>query len=352
MKDISKVIIFNILVILTIVLIFLLFFPKKSYIAEKLNVNPEVEETFKNNINSLKIASINYLEKNEKETVSLQELIDKNLLVELKDSNGNTCSNKSYAKKEDNKIIVNLKCSDKEDEITEYLQKNYLLCLYEYRKDTEKGYTDWSEWSEWSTDKKEKNDLTNVEEKIEQEPDGKEFVTKTREVYVDAFKNKKISCPSGYKEENGSCKTKTEINSISPSIAYSCPEGYRRSGVNCYSDYETIQATRSYFCPSSQGSVEFELVGEECKSYRISYISGNDNGNYYSCPEGYELSDTKCLATEEYEEEVQKYKDVKYYRYQTREETEKNFDIIWSSKDNKDLLNKSYNMIREISCDF
>ena len=52
------------------------------------------------------------------------------------------------------------------------------------------------------------------------------------------------------------------------------------------------------------------------------------------------------------EEEVKDYEEVTYYRYQTRNKIDKKNDIIWSSKDNKDLLNKSYNMTREISCEF
>lgn len=352
-ESIKKTILFNLLLIFTLIFIFVLFFPKKSYIQRKIdnNLDQDIEMTFKENINALKIASINYLKENDKEKVTLQELIDKNLLVELKDSKGNTCSNESYSKKEDNKIIVNLKCSDKEDKIEESIEKNYLLCLYEYRKEIENGYTDWSEWSSWSKEKVEKNDLTNVEEKTEQEIDGTEFITKTREITVDAIKNKRFSCPSGYEEENGNCKTKTVLNSINASISYSCPEGYKKTGTNCYGDNDRINATREYYCPANQGSTEFELSGDKCNIYRISYISANTE-EYYSCNEGYELSDKKCIGKEEYEEEVEKYKDVKYYRYQTREKTDKKIDIIWSHKDDKSLLDKSYNMVREVSCDF
>lgn len=352
-EKIRKTVLFNLLLICTIIFIFVLFFPKKSYIQRKIdnNLGQDIEVTFKENINALKIASINYLKESDKDSVTLQELIDKNLLTELKDSKGNLCSNESYSKKEDNKITVNLKCSDKEDKIEEPIENNHLICLYEYRKEIEEGYTEWSEWSEWSKEKIEKNDLTNVEEKKEKELDGTEFVTKTREISVEAIKNKKISCQNGYEEENGSCKTKTVLNSVNASISYSCPEGYKKAGTNCFKDDDRINATKEYYCPANQGSTEFELEGDKCNIYRIQYVSPNTE-YYYTCNEGFELSDAKCIGKEEYEEEVEKYKEVTYYRYQTREITDKKIDIIWSHKDDKSLLDKSYNMVKEVSCDF
>jgi len=355
-ENITKKILFNILLILTIILIFFIFFPKKSYIEKKLEQedNPVTEEYFNNNINSLKIASINYFKNSDTDKITLKELIEKNLLVELIDSNGNTCSNDSYAKKENDKIIINLKCSDKEavEEIKLENKSDKLLCLYEYRKEEGKKYTDWSEWSDWSTTKKEKNDLTNVETKTEQISDGTEIITNTKEIDAEPTKNVRLDCPEGYIEENSVCKKKIETNSINASISYSCPPGYSRNGLYCYSNENKIEAEKKYYCPNNQENTEFELSGNTCKVYNIKYYYTNMVEYYYTCPSEYKLKDNRCYKTETYEDEVIKYKEETYYRYQTRKEINAKYDIIWSSKDNKELLDNSYNMIREISCDF
>ncbi len=353
--SIKNKILFNILVVLTILFIYFLFFPKNSYVKTKLDeeLNPIIEESFSKNMNSLKIASVNYLDKNESESVTLQELIDKNLLVDLIDSNGNTCDTNSYVKKTEDGMIINLKCSDKEDTITiRKTEKEKLLCLYEYRKETETGYSDWSEWSDWSTEPKEKNDLTNVETKTEQEENGTTISNDVREIRIDAYKNNRIACPSGFEESNGKCKKRKESNSISASISYNCPNGYNRNGLNCYNNQNVIEATKNYYCPTNQSNIEFELVDSTCKTYYVTYVAPIGNETYYTCPAGYTLSGENCYTTEEYETEETDYKEVTYYRYQTRNKIDAKFDIIWSSKDDKELLNNSYNMIRKVTCEF
>ncbi len=362
MREMKKKILFNILIILTIVFIYLLFFPKKSYVENVLKdkETPSIEETFNTNINIMKTAALNYFEKEEKEKVTVQELIDKELLVELKDSDNNPCDNNSYVEKEEKKLKINLKCNDKEDTVEQNIEeendkkekRDKLLCLYEYRKELENGYTEWSDWSEWSTEKIEEDEYTKVETKIEEEPDGTKMVTDQREISVDAIEHERLVCPSGYYEENGKCKSKKESNSITASISYSCPDGYTRSGLYCYSNGNKIEATKSYYCPTNMETIEFELVGNMCKTYNIKYINIDKKEKYYTCEDGYELSENKCYSYEEYEKEVENFKEVTYYRYQKREKSDKKYDIIWSTKDNKELLDKSYNISRIISCEF
>ena len=360
MKDSSliRTILFNILLILTLLVIYLLFFPKKSYVKEKLeNSNPEAEETFNSNINSMKIASINFFENNESDVVTLQELIDKNLLTELKDSNNQSCDTNSYAEKKENKLSIYLKCSDKEETKEIVLDENKdndekLLCIYEYTKETAEGYTDWSDWSDWSKDKIEKDEYTNVEEKIEKEENGTETITNSREYSIEATYNSKTGCPAGTTVSNGMCKKKEEKNSINASVSYSCPEGYNRNGDTCYGNANSLKAIKRYYCPSNQGTVEYELSGDKCRTFFVRYESPSTTEVYYTCPNGYYLSGNRCYASESYNEEVTKYKDVTYYRYQKREKTNKKFEIIWSSKDNQELLDKEYTMSRVITCDF
>lgn len=358
-KNIKNTILFNLLIILTIVFIYLLFFPKKSYIKNILDdkENPSIEETFNSNINIMKTAAINYFEKEKTEKVTLEELINKDLLPEIKDSQNNTCDNNSYIEKKDKKLIINLKCDDKEELVEENIEnqgqkKDKLLCLYEYIKEFDNEYTEWSDWSEWKKEKIEEDEFTKVETKKEQEPDGTKKITDQKEISIDAIEHEKISCKDGYIEESGKCKKKVENNTISASIRYTCEEGYTRTGLYCYSNGNKVEAKKEYYCPSNMETIEFELDNDKCKTYNVSYSNTGKKETYYSCEEGYELRDNKCYTYEEYEKEVENYKEITYYRYKKREKTDKKYDIIWSTKDNKELLKKSYYINREVSCQF
>ena len=222
-----RTILFNVLVILTILFIYLKKKKKKSYVKEKLNnvTSPQVEETFNQNINSMKIAANRYFEENDKTSVTLKELIKNNLLVDLKDSNDSLCdTEKSYSELKDKTLYVHLKCTDsektieekfeeneeteieekeeietkeneetetKEKEETETKEKKKLFCLYQYEKQIEEGYTDWSDWSNWQLEEVEKDEFTNVETKIEEELDGTKIVNDSREISIQATKNTK-----------------------------------------------------------------------------------------------------------------------------------------------------------------
>lgn len=347
-----KKILVTLLIILTIILMYTIIFPKKSYVETILDeeLNPEIEENFNKNINTLKLASNEYFKENENKKVTLQELIDKNIITELKDTTNSTCDNKSYVEKKENITTIYLKCNDKEDivEIEEQdkenktKEKNKMFCLYEYKKETEET----SPFSDWSTNeiKEDKNII--VETKQEKIKDGTTTETRTRKIEKEAYKGTKLGCPN--EELNGKCITKTETNSITASVGYSCPEGYTKKGTMCYGE-NTISATKYYYCPSSIANLQFELDGNMCKSYNIRYTNPTSENTYYYCDEGYELDGNMCYKTEYYEEEVETYKDVTYYRYAKKE---KKYDIIWSTKDNNDLKDKSYNITKEITCEF
>lgn len=364
-SSIIRTILFNILVILTIIFIYILFFPKKSYIKEKLDnglnienesneninekdneSNSEIESIFNKNINILKETGENYLIENKKTKVTLEELINNNLITDIKDSNNNSCSNTSYVEKKDNKTITHLECSDKTGEIIVDSKE----CLYQYEKKLEPTYTNWSEWSEWDTNKVEANELTNVEEKTEKVLDGTRIITDTKEVSINATKSSTTSCPEGFTKSGNECTKKTEGKSIKASVSYSCPGGYSRTGAFCYKLSEKIDAIKSYYCPKNTGNTEYELSGETCKTFNIIH-SGLQTKDIYSCPQGYNLSNDKCYKTEQYQKEVDNYKEVTYYRYQTREKEEK-IDVKWSKENDEDLLNQEYNMVDKVICEF
>ncbi len=352
-----RTILFNVLVILTIIFIYFMFFPKKSYVEEKLNLtlNPIIEETFNQNINSMAIASTKYFEENEKTKVTLSELIKNNLLVELKDSNNEICDvNESYSEKSNSKLSIYLKCNDKEDLVVKKIknEENKLFCLYQYEKKEPLGYTEWGAWSDWQEEKVEANELTNVETKIEKELDGTKTVTDNKQVSIDATLKTRISCPTGYSAEGTKCKKRVESKSITASISYSCPPGYTRNGTMCYSKDNTKEATKKYYCPTNQTNIEYELSGSTCKVYMLRYKEATKKESYYACPNNYQLSNNKCYKTETYEKEIDNYKEVTYYRYQTREKKAEKNVIKWSRPNDNNLLNDEYNMTIEVFCEF
>lgn len=348
MKDnrIIKLILFNSLVILTIIFIFLLIFPKKSYVESKLHQEVSYDETFNNNFNSMKIAAINYFEKNESSKVTLKELKEKDLTTELKDSDGENCDDESYAEKTDSTITINLICKNV-TKTTELDSKTYeekgKNCMYEYEKNSEKKYTDWSDWSEWQETKVEKDELTNVETKTEEIVNG----TNEETISIKANENKKIVCPSGYIEENSECRYRTKLNTIKASVSYTCPEGYKKNGTKCSSDTSIIEATKKYYCPTGDKYIEYELSDSECNAYRVSYAEKKQEEIYYTCEEGYRLSGDKCFMTIENED----YKEVTYYRYQKRTIIDEKNDKKISTINDQDLLNQGYNIVREVSCE-
>ena len=61
-----KKILVTLLIILTIILMYTIIFPKKSYVETLLEkeLAPEIEETFNKNVNTLKIASNEYFKEN------------------------------------------------------------------------------------------------------------------------------------------------------------------------------------------------------------------------------------------------------------------------------------------------
>ena len=332
-KDSSliRTILFNILVILTVLFIYFMFFPKKSYVKEKLDseLNPLAEETFNQNINSLKIAGETYFENNDNGKITLKQLRELSLLAELKDTTGKPCNEDSYVEKTDSKMIIHLNCEEKEDEKIVNLKKEKLLCIYQYEKKLEQSYTNWSDWSNWTIEEITADDLTNVETKVEKESNGTKTITEKKQLTENAKVNTIIKCPTGYSMQNNKCMKKTQKQTIDAKI----------------------NSEKKYYCPENKGNIEYTLSGKKCNMYEMSYqdLIIEDE---YSCPTGYNLSNTKCYKTIEYNKEVEDYNEVTYYRYQTREKETAKIDIKWSTPDDKNLLDDEYTMVGKIACEF
>ena len=110
-------------------------FPTKANLNESLNsaLNPFYDRIFQENLNTMKEVAIGYfttdrLPKKEGDTkkLTLGEMLEMKLLLEIKDKNGNMCdTDESYVEltrlEDEYKMKVNLKCGEEEDYIIVYL---------------------------------------------------------------------------------------------------------------------------------------------------------------------------------------------------------------------------------------
>ena len=329
-------------VVLTIFLLLWLF-PTKNYVKDYANdaftekLQPLYNQIYNQNITTMKEAAINYFTNDrlpskvgESVTITLKEMQDKKLVLDLIDSNNKKCDvEKSSVKVEklDNEYLmtVKLECSDASNYIEVHLgcydyckasgvcekketpvikptnptkpvisEKKY---QYEYEKITDGKWGDFGEWSQWSKDTITKTEYRNVETKEVTEKTG------TLVDVIDAKKDVKTtySCPSGYILNGTKCSkttTATKNATASTKTTYSCPSGYTLNGTKCS---KTTTATKNatankkttYSCPSG-----YTLNGTKCNKVTTSSINATANKKTtYSCPSGYTLNGTKCSKT-------------------------------------------------------
>ncbi len=211
-KDVFLQLLF--IVLLVFILIWL--FPTKGYLERKLDgiessidgkLQPLYTRLFTDNIITMKDAAKSYftnprLPQNvgDKAKLTLSEMYEKGLLLDLVDSNNKSCdASKSYVEvtkmDEEYQMKVSLSCSDKEAYIIEYMGcYDYCngLCTkeeaevirtsgnppaptptpsdryrYQYVLRTGDSCTKYSNWSEWTTNRIEENSYTKVETKTE-----------------------------------------------------------------------------------------------------------------------------------------------------------------------------------------
>ena len=216
-----KDIVLQLLFIVLLVFILIWLFPTKGYLEKKLDgieagidekLKPLYTRLFTDNILTMKDAAKSYFttprlpqEVGDKVTMTLGEMYEKGLLLELVDSNNNACdTTKSYIEltktEEEYELKVTLSCSDKEAYIIEHLgcydYCNGRLCTkeeakaeesktvtpvskkykYEYVLTTGEKCSNYGSWGEWTTNKVEENKTTKVQTKTEKEFDHYEQV--------------------------------------------------------------------------------------------------------------------------------------------------------------------------------
>ena len=289
--------ILQILFVVLTVFLLLWLFPTKNYVKDYANdaftekLQPLYNQIYSQNITTMKEAAISYFTTDrlpskvgESVTITLKEMQDKKLVLDLIDSNNKKCDvEKSSVKVEklDNEYLmtVKLECSDASNYIEVHLgcydyckasgvcekketpvikptnptkpvisEKKY---QYEYEKITDGKWGDFGEWSQWSKDTITKTEYRNVETKE---------VTKKTGTLVDVIDAKKdvkttYSCPSGY-TLNGT-KTKcvkkvTDVKKAVVSTKYTCTEnGYTLNGTKCVkkvTDVKNAVVNTKYTC--------------------------------------------------------------------------------------------------------
>ena len=332
--------ILQILFVVLTVFLLLWLFPTKNYVKDYANdaftekLQPLYNQIYSQNITTMKEAAISYFTTDrlpskvgESVTITLKEMQDKKLVLDLIDSNNKKCDvEKSSVKVEklDNEYLmtVKLECSDASNYIEVHLgcydyckasgvcekketpvikptnptkpvisEKKY---QYEYEKITDGKWGDFGEWSQWSKDTITKTEYRNVETKEITEKTG------TLVDVIDAKKDVKTtySCPSGYTLNGTKCSkktTNTKNATASTKTTYSCPSGYTLNGTKCSkkttaTKNATANKKTTYSCPSG-----YTLNGTKCNKVTTSSINATANKTTtYSCSSGYTLNGTKC----------------------------------------------------------
>ena len=300
MEDERRINIVKVLLKLIVVVLVILF---SAWIVTKIcsNNNPInsdklVDQVFQDNLNRMKEVGISYftlerMPKNvgDKEKITLQDMYDKKLILEIRDEENNLCSDTdSYIEVEkyndEYQMKINLSCSNRKDyiivvmgcynycknEICEKQEQDVItdsdndsqqntVIEYEYYKATNGKWTDWSAWSAWQKTYLEPTEYRKVETKVVQEDYTYESTIEEDE-YADVI----ISCPSGYSlnSEGTKCKkiSNETTNPVCPTISgYTL---YNQDGFTCKYKSNT---TANPVCPTISGYTLYNQDGFTCK---------------------------------------------------------------------------------------
>ena len=275
------------------------------------------EIQFNDNLKTIKEAAISYFtnerlpqKKGDTVKISLKEMQDKKLVLNIRDASGKTCnSNNSYVEvtKEDDEYLMKifLSCNDLEDYIIVHLgcydycdtdaceKKDEKEYEYEYKKVTSCTMSDWSNWGEWKTKREKTSNYKKEDTKTE---------TTTKEVVkkVDAKTTVTYNCDKypGYKLVGDKCVKETvvtETKEATPSkYSYNCDKypGYKLVGKYCVKEeskevsVDAVVSPITYSCPKG-----YNLVGKKCER-TVTKTETKDATR--SCPTGYTLSGNKC----------------------------------------------------------
>lgn len=252
------------------------------------------EMVFNDNIKNIKDAAISYFtnarlpkELNESKKITLREMKEKKLVLNVRDASANTCDgNKSYVEvtKGVNEYIMKilLSCSDIEDHIIvhlgcyDYCDKDVCekevepekVYEYEYKKTTSCTMSDWSSWGAWKTVREKTSNLKKEDTKVETS-------TKDKVAKYDAQANITYNCDkygkeyslSGTKCIKGEAIVDTKPATKNPDT-YNCDKyskDYKQSGSQCIKDtsYQDKQPAKPVYNCNAYSS-EYKLTGDKC----------------------------------------------------------------------------------------
>ncbi len=289
--------------------------------------NKVIDTVYQQNLDRMKDAGISYytlerLPKNvgDMKKITLGEMYDAHLLLEIMDEDGNACSSddsyievvkleneykmkvKLECPKKDAYIIVYLGCYDyckgficeKSDGKSEIIDNgdhgdakgnlpssssnsnrpssssnpkpsssssHATVTEYEYVKRTDGHWTDWSAWSKWQKNPVTASDTVRVETKVVSE----EYTYEEEEeqiVYADVI----IKCPNGYEPAaNGKkCRKVTEetTSPVCPSVSGYTLIGMGKDGWTCV--YRSNSQTADPICPTVSGYTLIGRDGDTC----------------------------------------------------------------------------------------
>ena len=316
-----KNIIIKFLLIVVIIFLIIWLFPTKNYVKniidQKLGTN--TNQIFNTNIETMKNAAVSYYngdrlpsKKGDSRTLTLKEMLDKNLLVNFTDSNGKKCNTeKSYVKvtknDKDYSLKVNLVCSDKKAYINSYIsEKSDADAVYSKKKLAENTNTDDNENIE-TTNKKENN--SNVAISTFEEC---QYVKQTNGYY-------KYSAWSNWSLEPVQSTNTKEVETKQDKI---------QTGTVLTQD-GTIKHT--------QNPKKVTLTNKG-KTY-VKYVcpADFDNGGTYD-------KYITCVKTMPNYVNKPTYRNVTYYRYRTKTYVNGSSDYKWSSCSDSNLKTKGYTL--------
>ncbi len=263
------------------------------------NMKPFYSNVFRENIKYMQEAGESYytderLPKNIGDTaeMTLQEMINKNLIIPFVDEDGNECDTySSYVQVKKNEkdytLKVNLVCPKEKN----YVEKT-LGCYTYCEDDSCKQELEYQFKKETTTDKT-----------LYSCPNGGTLSNGMCNVYkTDSYKASSTTakgeyyCPNGGTLSGTTChiSAQSSYNASISSGNYYCPYGGTLNGSQCYvKESSSYQASTSYYCPNGG-----TLSGTLC------YYSTTTSGNsyvaevmYYVCPDGSTSNTPTCRTT-------------------------------------------------------
>ena len=269
------------------------------------------DNVFSDNIEKMKKVGKEYytkeklpLKDGEIKNITLKEMYEQNLILTIKDKNGNDCNaDNSYVSmekinneyqmkvylecgKENDFVIVTFNCNElgtcsnnntTNSSNNSNTKPNNVKVEYEYVKHTDGSWSEWGEWSDWSKVEISKLDNRDVETKIEKE----EYSYSENQTQI-SYVNFTKKCPQGYKLTADGTRCYAPVKILMKPECIDKTNLISQNGFDCkYTEY--LVTTKS--CPDG-----YEAIGNDCKK-TISTIEKESTDPICPKVEGYILED-------------------------------------------------------------